>query len=292
MIGRLALAAWFSVALISTGIGQQVDSAAPRVHVKVYAKEPGLTPPELLPLTLPPLQIDKCRKKIDGTIELSLLVNKDGVARNIMFVHPAGNDADDFALMIAAADQFKPGTLDGKPVVTAASLKVKIQSCVVEERMDNGTPRHTAKLRANPIQEIRGPIDPPSEAVLTSGTTDWDRFVKDHPRIDASKKVAGDPGKSASAGSVPKVQAPIPIFQPDATFTEYARKKKINVNCLITLIVDEHGLPQIPEIEKSLDPGLDINSLYAVSRYRFKPAMRDGEPVPVWVAIEVNFKIW
>jgi len=30
----------------------------------------------------------------------------------------------------------------------------------------------------------------------------------------------------------------------------------------------------------------------AVNRYRFKPAMRSGEPVPVRITVEVKFEIW
>jgi outer membrane biosynthesis protein TonB len=49
-------------------------------------------------------------------------------------------------------------------------------------------------------------------------------------------------------------------------------------------------MPQNPRITESLDPGLDQNALYAASRYRFKPAMRDGEPVPVMVNVKVIFE--
>jgi hypothetical protein len=36
--------------------------------------------------------------------------------------------------------------------------------------------------------------------------------------------------------------------------------------------------------------GLDEKAVEAVKRYRFKPAMLQGKPVPVEVNIEVNFK--
>jgi TonB family protein len=45
-------------------------------------------------------------------------------------------------------------------------------------------------------------------------------------------------------------------------------------------------------VVRKLDYGLDQSALDAVRRYRFKPAMRNGEPVPTMVTIEVNFRLY
>ncbi len=62
-------------------------------------------------------------------------------------------------------------------------------------------------------------------------------------------------------------------------------------DCLVRLIVDASGNPQDPRIVKSLDPGLDQEAIKAVMKYRFKPAMRNGQPVPVFITIAINFKL-
>jgi outer membrane biosynthesis protein TonB len=36
---------------------------------------------------------------------------------------------------------------------------------------------------------------------------------------------------------------------------------------------------------------LDEKAIEAVSQYRFKPAMKDGVPVPVKITVEVNFHL-
>jgi outer membrane biosynthesis protein TonB len=51
-------------------------------------------------------------------------------------------------------------------------------------------------------------------------------------------------------------------------------------------------MPQEIKIVKTLDPGLDQNAMDAVDRYRFKPAMRNGEPVPVMLTVEVAFRVY
>jgi TonB family protein len=114
----------------------------------------------------------------------------------------------------------------------------------------------------------------PEDAVLTSGTLS-------QAEENNAREYFGQVGVSTNA--------PIPLTQPRAEYTDAASKAKINGTCLISLVVDRQGMPQAMKVEKTLDPGLDQNALSAVSRYRFKPAMRDGEPVPMFVNIEVNF---
>ena len=70
-------------------------------------------------------------------------------------------------------------------------------------------------------------------------------------------------------------------------------KKKISGVCLVTLIVDAQGMPQSPRIIRKLYPSLDEKAMDAVSKYRFKPAMKDGLlPIPTVITIEVNFRLY
>ena len=73
---------------------------------------------------------------------------------------------------------------------------------------------------------------------------------------------------------------------------EAARKARINGVCLVTVIVDANGMPQLPRVIKSLRPDLDDQALKAVLQYRFKPAMRADTPVPVIITVEINFRLY
>jgi hypothetical protein len=57
---------------------------------------------------------------------------------------------------------------------------------------------------------------------------------------------------------------------------------------LASLVVDEHGNPQNLCLRKTSGYGLDANAANAVRRYTFKPATKDGKPVPGRIVIEIN----
>lgn len=88
------------------------------------------------------------------------------------------------------------------------------------------------------------------------------------------------------------VSAPIPIVAPEAEFSDQARRQRYQGICLISLIVDAHGYPQNPRVVQALGMGLDEKALEAIRRYRFKPAMKDGRPVPVSITVEVDFRLF
>lgn len=244
--------------------------------VRVYAAGPGVTAPELLPYNFPITGIEKCKKKIDGEVTLSVIVDATGRPRNLLFLHPLGTDLDRFALQIAAADRFNPGTSDGAPVAVGQSLEISLQACAEETGESTGKKLYSLRMRSLLAQKLGSLPQTPEIAVLTTDDS-WKIPKTATPPI---YRVGGS------------VSAPVPLTSPEARYTPEAKKAKINGKCLVSLIVDRHGLPQNIQIAKSLDPGLDQNAMDAIARYRFKPAMRNGEPVPVMVNVEVNFRLY
>jgi periplasmic protein TonB len=101
-----------------------------------------------------------------------------------------------------------------------------------------------------------------------------------------------DQGPGIYKPGIGGVSAPVPLFQPEAEFSDEARRQKYQGICMISLIVDAHGNPQNPRVVHPLGMGLDEKALQAVQLYRFKPAMKDGHPVPVAITIAVNFRLF
>lgn len=87
------------------------------------------------------------------------------------------------------------------------------------------------------------------------------------------------------------VSAPVVLSKVEPEYSEEARKAKWQGTVVLTLVVDEHGLPQAMKVTRSLGLGLDQKAIEAVSKWRFKPGMKDGKPVPVIATIEVNFRL-
>ncbi|MGA3046857.1 MAG: energy transducer TonB [Terracidiphilus sp.] len=94
-----------------------------------------------------------------------------------------------------------------------------------------------------------------------------------------------------SAGSGDYDKPPVPIHQENAEYSDEARRNRITGVVLISLLVGTDGLPTDLHVVKSVGAGLDEKALDSVSKYRFKPAMKDGNPVPARITVEVSFRL-
>jgi len=96
------------------------------------------------------------------------------------------------------------------------------------------------------------------------------------------------------AGSSAKVvHQPIPTNQPEAEMPAEAQQKRNSGICVISMVVGINGIPQDFEVVRCSDPVFAPNSLAAVAKYRFKPAVdQNNKPVPVKVSIQISFKFF
>ncbi|HEV2485349.1 MAG TPA: TonB family protein [Terracidiphilus sp.] len=246
----------------------------PRERVEVHVARSGVKAPLLLPLNPPFAWTKKCGNEWDNVVKLSLLVDTAGMPRNIMFLRPSGSAFDGIALEVAGNDRFQPGTLDGKPVVVAISLQLKLETCVATFKDAAGKIKTERLFRSQPRQKVVKPVNPPQEAVLAPLKTPENEIVRKVSRPDYFGN---------------GVSAPVLIYSVDAQYTPSKRGAKISGICKISLVVNANGMPENVRVLKSLDPGLDRNALNAVNDYRFFPAIEDEEPVPAAVVVDVKF---
>ena len=92
----------------------------------------------------------------------------------------------------------------------------------------------------------------------------------------------------ALAGIVP----PKAVHMEGPTFTQSAREKRLQGTAVVSVVVNEKGLPEILEVTKDLGEGLDIQSLLTVAEWRFHPATLNGQPVAVQISVEVSFRLF
>src|ERR1700722_125293 len=88
------------------------------------------------------------------------------------------------------------------------------------------------------------------------------------------------------------VSPPRQIYAPEPEFSEEARKAKYQGVCTLGLIVGTDGRPSNIRVLSSLGMGLDEKAMEAVKNWKFEPAMKDGHPVRVEIAVEVDFHLY
>jgi TonB family protein len=87
------------------------------------------------------------------------------------------------------------------------------------------------------------------------------------------------------------VSQPTILYKQEPEYTPEAKDEKIEGSVALQVEITPEGHAENIRVMKSLDPGLDANAVTAVSNWRFKPGMKDGEPVAVYATIEINFHL-
>lgn len=278
---REFLAALIVMLATSISLGEQNDVPASSKPAQAqsgpstyYFVGPGVTSPELIPSNPLPVFAGKCKKQ-DDEVDFVVIVDETGEPRNITYSRGLVAESDKLALKLVTADRFVPGTRYGERAAVEIAVKVILKGCLESVKDESNHRSELFHLRSQPAQVLTAITQPP-EGVLPA------RSFQPSTNSDGSgvRRVGGG------------ITAPLPLNSVSARYTKEARKAKIQGSCWISVIVDANGMPQNAKVVHGLDPGLDQNALDSVSKYRFRPAMKDGHPVPVMITVEVTFKLY
>jgi protein TonB len=88
------------------------------------------------------------------------------------------------------------------------------------------------------------------------------------------------------------VTEPVPVFKPEPPYTEEARKAKYQGVVDLAIVIDPQGNVADVRVVRSLGLGLDESAAETVKRWKFKPSLRNGVPVPVRVMVQVSFRLF
>jgi TonB family protein len=101
------------------------DNAGTHGQETIYAPgKDGVTLPRAIYQPSPEFSEEARRKKLDGTVMLSLVVTPDGNTTDIKVTTPLGSGLDEKAIAAVRQWKFEPATKDGKPV--AVKIKVEV----------------------------------------------------------------------------------------------------------------------------------------------------------------------
>lgn len=87
-------------------------------------------------------------------------------------------------------------------------------------------------------------------------------------------------------------ERPVLLNQPHPLFTEEARKNKVQGVVRVRILVDASGAVKEVVVIRGLPDGLNEQAIRAAYQMRFRPAMKNGQPVGYWLNnVEVEFNL-
>jgi protein TonB len=93
-------------------------------------------------------------------------------------------------------------------------------------------------------------------------------------------------GGTAPNGAFPKViQRVTPEYTPEAL------DAKLEGSVHLSAMIGTDGVPSDIKVTKSLGKGLDEKAIECFKKWRFSPAIRNGEPTPMSSEVAIIFKL-
>ncbi len=171
------------------------------------------------------------------------------------------------------------------PMRTHSNLAIQIDEPTLDEQAVRGSLERVFIDQKIPIADIvpeywRGALRPDRDRKVFGPLTEAEKKEPcTTPSVASPCRVGGD------------VKPPRPASTPDPTYDELAKQNKYQGTTVLWLVVDESGKPQRIQIVRPIGFGLDDQAVETVSNWKFQPATRDGNPVPVQINVEVNFRL-
>lgn len=81
-------------------------------------------------------------------------------------------------------------------------------------------------------------------------------------------------------------------YSPPPQYSEKARVAKYQATCILKLVVGADGNPRNIRVINPIGLGLDEKAVEAVRTWRFEPARKNGKPVALEIAVEVDFHLY
>lgn len=116
----------------------------------------------------------------------------------------------------------------------------------------------------------------------------------DLPQTDVIFDIPEGPPPSEPEGPIHvggDVQAPVRKYSPQPSYTEIARKARVQGVVIVQAIIDKQGNVQNVKVLKGLPMGLDKSAADTIKSWRFEPATLNGKPVDVYYNLTVNFTL-
>jgi TonB family protein len=119
----------------------------------------------------------------------------------------------------------------------------------------------------------------------------WHRMGEPHPPERPIVVAPPEPGQRPAFGEYVYVEVlPEAVTKATPVYPDDAMKSGVEGTVMVQALVLEDGTVGDYRIVKSIPP-LDQAAIDCVRQWHFKPALNKGNPVAVWVAVPVQFKL-
>jgi protein TonB len=172
-----------------------------------------------------------------------------------------------------------------KPTKLENPMQPKDEPPKVEQKLDI-----PAQPMASGVVQLPGVLEgPPSASAIGPGSG---------PGIGPGTGAGLGPGSGGGTGGGVfqpgnGVSNPQPIYSPRPNYTADAMRAKVSGTVSLEAVVLPDGNVGEVRITRSLDPtfGLDQEAVRTVRSWKFRPGMKQGRPVAVWVIVELEFTL-
>lgn len=87
------------------------------------------------------------------------------------------------------------------------------------------------------------------------------------------------------------VSAPEVVKEVEPSYTEQDRHRQIEGVVVLAAVIGTDGVAHQIHVIQPLTAGSEDQAVLALQQWRFRPAMKDGQPVPVQSNFEINFRL-
>jgi periplasmic protein TonB len=174
------------------------------------------------------------------------------------------------------------------PATTAAPTEAPV-AAAVPAPVDTSTERETAPAQA-PARDTRVVNTPPrSQPEPTTAPAAESEPVASNAPAAVSAPPAAPPPPVRPAG---RTSEPIPLVKVQPEYPAAAKKRRTEGWVELQFMVGIDGVPKQIEVIRAQPAGMfDRAAIRAMSRWKFKPAERDGQPVEARAKTKVGFKL-
>lgn len=178
------------------------------------------------------------------------------------------------------------------------------------------SPKKTLELRKTSVAELPPPVEdsllpPPTEAEKPPEVAPEPQLAETQQQIPLSADldiVVGSGGALAGFGEVRSLtgsegvqddafelgeleKRPEPISQVAPAYPPELRRAKIEGTVTLEFLLNEDGRVESPRVKNSTRPEFEKPALEAVSKWRYRPGMKDGQVVRIYISVPITFRI-